>query len=64
MNETTETLLTLILAAQVEKIATRDWASQPMSGLRKGYATCEIEAFNRIVEISKKIRKATVSPTS
>lgn len=62
MNESIETLLTLIIAAQVEQIAHRDWASQPLTNSRKSYATCEADAFNRIAEISVKVRKATVAP--
>ena len=62
MNETNETLLTMILAAQVEQIAHRDFFGQPMVGQRKPYSTCETEAFNRILEIAKKIRKATAAP--
>lgn len=62
MNETNDLLLTMILAAQIEQIAHRDWASQPFTGQRKAYSDCETEAFNRIVEISKKVRKATSLP--
>jgi len=59
MSDKTERLLTMILAAQIEQIATRSWAGQPGVVQQKSYSTCEEEAFDRIMAIARKIQKAT-----